>query len=712
MPTGKAAGQLSGIVVKGLVTNGTVTAYQVDAQLQRGAALGSATTNEAGAFTIDLPSYNGPLLIVASSGTYTEEAIGFPVTLDGHELALVVPDYKSGSNVENLRVTPVSTFVAGAASFHVQKKGADLATAVGEAWTHLNAHFGNVDWAQVVPADLSVPGVSNLSPEPKAGLILSALSYQAKMMAEESGVTPGLVVNGATLTEAFALDLAADGTFDGIGPAGTLMQSKVALDGFSPRKALAQALAAFISSDRNASSLELADVKALIDALATNSDPYLFCPNQMPGANCGSAGIDVDAPIITFLKPVDGAGVNGQVQIQVKAEDETEMESLAFIEPTAGLSKVTTTFEIEKKMLVLSAVLDASPLQDGPLTLKMVAKDKGGNVAEKSITIVVSNRGPTISIAAPGEGATVSGAVIITASASAQAGSIAKLELKDPPAGVGADQLPAADGFAASWDTTRSPEGVVQLTFHAEDTLGGVTDTTITVNVDNVALGTVSVNVSVGAPIAGATVKLVAIDDSTGLPVSGRAGGAVLGQGGPTLADGTLSFTLSQENWHGPVQLVASGSALSYVDPSDGTTSINLPSTFQLTSYIPAYKTGDALDATMTFWTSLADAAVLAYSKGSNPAQPAAVPLTQALAAVDPLFSAHVSKPVAWNVRDIHPVLLTQPPTQSLRDVVYAAFPGRRAQPDGARLRGAGRTDARLRLQRADARGHAPAGRG
>ncbi len=123
------------------------------------------------------------------------------------------------------------------------------------------------------------------------------------------------------------------------------------------------------------------------------------------------------------------------------------------------------------------------------------------------------------------------------------------------------------------------------------------------------------------------------------------------------------------------MQLVASGSALSYVDPSDGTTSINLPSTFQLTSYIPRYKTGDALDAPVTFWTSLADAAALAYSKGSNPAQPVAVSLTQALAAVDPLFSAHVSKPVAWNVRDIHPVLLTQPPTQSLRDVVYAAFP-------------------------------------
>ncbi len=675
LPTGKSEGQLAGLVIKGPLVSGVVTAYQLDDSLARGRALGSATTDDSGAFRIDLPSFNGPLLLVASSGTYTEEAIGFPVKLDGHELTLLLPEYKSGSKVEGLRLTPISTLATAATTFHVRVKGKDVKTAALEAATHLNGHFGNLDWARVTPADVTAPGVANISPEATAGLILAGLSYQARQMAEQSGVSPGLVVNAATLTTALAQDLAADGTLDGIGPSGAISQAKVKLDGSTARQGLAQALAAFIGSDRNGSALRLPEVKPLIDALATNGDPWLFCPQQETSPTCTASGIDVEAPVIVFVSPESGSGVRASAELRIRAEDETEMASLALASPGVVVTGVQTTYENDRKVALLTGTLDVSSREDGPLELKFIARDVAGNTTERTLSIIVANKGPVITVGSPSAGLVVSGAVLITATAQAQAGAVAKLELRNAPPGVGTDQVPAADTFAASWDTTKSPEGLVTLTFRAEDTLGGFADVTVDVHVDNVPFGTVTTQLSAGAPIAGATVQLLAIDAATGLPVSGRAGGAVLGQGGPTQPDGTLTFTLSQENWSGPVQLVASGNALSYVDPSDGVTVIHLPSTFKLTSYIPQYTTGTTLTAPITLWTSLADSAVRAVAQGLNPSLSTPQPLPQAQALVDGLFVSHVSKPVTWSLRDTHPVSLTQPPSQSLRDVVFAAMP-------------------------------------
>lgn len=673
IPSGDAAGAVSGLVVKGPVQNGAVTAYKLDDQMVRGASLGSATTDESGAFTIPLPSYNGALMVVASTGSYVEEAIGLSVKLDGHELAAVVPAYKAGATLADLRVTPISTLSAAAAAFHVQKKGTDLATANAEASIHLNSHFGDVDWRVVTPADLTVPGVSNLSPEAKAGLVLSALSFQARTISTDNGVTPGLTVNAATLTAALASDLG-DGTFDGIGPAGTLTQSKTALDGNTARRGLSQAVSAFIQSDRNASALTLVDVKTFLTAIASNSDPYLFCPNQQAGAGCAGTGVDVEPPVVTFVKPTNGAGVNGQVAVQVRAEDASKVTQFKFTEP-AQLAAVLPTFESGGKVAVLNGTLDVSAVPDGLLTIAVSALDDSGNGSGGSIKVTVSNNGPRVSISAPGDGATVKGAAIITATATAQNGTIAKLELVSPPPGVGADQLPAADAFAAAWNTSQAPEGFVTLTFRATDTLGTSTDASVSVVVDNIALGTVTVALSAGAPVAGATVKLVAIDDATGLPVVGRTGGATLGSGGPTLADGTLTFTLAQENWTGPVQLVASGPSLTFIDPSDGVTQISIPATFEFTSMLASYKTGDALSAPITLWTTIADAAARAYAQGKNPISTTPKLLSAALAVTDPLFSAHLSRPTAWNIRTTAPVSLTQPPTQSLRDAVYAAMP-------------------------------------
>ncbi len=668
---GKAASELKGRVIKGPVTSATVVAYRASETLDRGEVLAQAKTDEAGDFVLPLPPYQGHVLVVATAGSYIEEAIGLGVQLGDNELQLLLPDFTTGTKLEGLRLTPVSTLAVAFARFHVAR-GSTPADAHREALMHLHQHFGGVDWSTVTPADLSVAGVTNLAPESRAGLVLAGLSWLSKQQAEASDVTPGLVVNAATLTAALARD-AADGTLDGRAGTEQLKQAKVSLSGLTLRSDLVQAMTGFINSPRNASALRLQDITTFLAVIGTDNDPYLFCPGQVAAASCGTGPIDTEPPTLAFIKPNAGAGVAGSTEVEVHASDNVAIASLKFTSP-ASLATAVPVLSNSNRDGVLTATLDVSALPDGPVEIRAEVTDASGNPAAKSVTITVSNQGPRINFTAPGAGATVRGtAVAVTASAMAQApgATISRIELVAAPPGMGVDTLPAADAFAVMWDTTAAPEGTVALTLRATDSFGTSTETSVSVVVDNVAVGQVSAVVSAGAPVDGLTVKLVAIDATTGLPVVGRLGGPILGQSSGVTVDGGVSFALTQENYVGPVQLVAEGATATYVDPSDGTTSITLPANFSFTTYVESYHTGDRLDRPLTFMTTLADAAAKAYALGRNPAQPTPVLLPAALRAVDPLFSSHVTSS-PWSFRTVYPASLTTT-SQSLRDVVYAA---------------------------------------
>lgn len=673
-------GVVAGRVFKGPVSNSTVTVYRLDGAT-RGANVGSATTDADGAFRVPVGTATGPFIVVASGGSFVDEATGVTVQLNSAELTALVPAFEVETKLEALRITPVSHLAATLALRWVANEGATLAAADSEAWQHLNVHFGGVDWRYNTPTDVTSAAGATLDDPAREGLLLAALSMQSRLMSDVAGLTPGGRINPLLLTEALADDLAADGFLDGVGARGPLVlpaggavsdagPSATALDGQTARTALAQAIAKFLASDRNVTHISLADAQQLITAISTNADPRIFRGSSGPA--------DVEPPVIAWVKPaIDNTGVRGSAPLEVRATDNVAVQTFVFTAP-ASLAGTAATPAADGKGSILATTWDVSSLADGPVTLTVKATDTSGNVATKSITVLVSNRGPTINVSAPSDGAVVKGLVPLSASATAQSGSIAKLELRAPPAGMAADTLPAADTFFATWDSTQALEGPLTLTFHAEDTLGGVADIPVTVTVDNVPFGTVKTTVSLGAPVGGLAVQLLAIDDTTGQPVVGRAGGAVLGAtpAGTTTdaTTGVVVFALSQENYEGPVQLVASGPAASYTDPTDSTLTITLPATLSVTAFVPHYKTGTALDLPVTGWTTLADAAALAYAQGKNPTHPTAGALTAALGATDLLFPAHVSRPQTWPLRTTFPVSLVTG-TQSLRDVVYAALP-------------------------------------
>jgi len=254
--------------------------------MQRGELLATAPTDDFGSFSVSLPAYSGHILLVANGGTYSEEAVGTATRLDGFELTAIVPDYQALSTVSGILLTPVSHWAAGLTAHYVKDERQSFASAYNEAWQHLNVHFGSFDWRQIAPSDLTDGGVA-YDKAGKAGLLLSALSMQARSIAERAGQTPGSAVTAISLTKALYDDISFDGYFDGQASAGAVVlptggqltqQGPTAyqLDGQSVRLTYALAVEHFLQSSRNGSRITVADTAQLREALSTDSNPRIF----------------------------------------------------------------------------------------------------------------------------------------------------------------------------------------------------------------------------------------------------------------------------------------------------------------------------------------------------------------------------------------------------------------------------------------------------
>jgi len=303
------SGHVTGLVVKGTVANADVTAYRLDATLTRGSSLASTTSAADGTFSITIPPYNGALEIVATGGSYSDEAVGSPVQLTS-ELSTAIASFQSGGTV-NVTLSPVSTIARYLAKSEVQRVGSSPSDAITNAWTHVNAHFGALTWQTIVPTNItpSSPIIVTLSDQTKAGLILAGFSRLARTLAEASSLTPGTVVTASTLSGAAASD-ATDGKLDGAASSTTLAQGTQTLTGQTFRNGLARAIVGFVNTPYNKTQLTGDDVFTMANTISANSDSYLFSSTGTP--------LTFEAPAITFITPPTFVG-STTVSLQLTA---------------------------------------------------------------------------------------------------------------------------------------------------------------------------------------------------------------------------------------------------------------------------------------------------------------------------------------------------------------------------------------------------------
>lgn len=162
---------VTGVASKGIIKNGVVRIFQVGRDGTKGKLLKETSTDASGAYSADLGSYSGPI-VVEVSGSYLDEVTGESVSVSD-----TAPLRAAAGNVRGnllLAVTPLTELALERVEDPVTKKVAvdqlDASNAlVGKAF--------NVEILATRPVDVTAPAASGASTaQLEYSLVLAAIS--------------------------------------------------------------------------------------------------------------------------------------------------------------------------------------------------------------------------------------------------------------------------------------------------------------------------------------------------------------------------------------------------------------------------------------------------------------------------------------------------------------------------------------------------------
>ena len=172
---------------------------------------------------------------------------------------------------------------------------------------------------------------------------------------------------------------------------------------------------------------------------------------------------DVTPPTVAFSAPSAGATVSGTVTVSGTASDNVGVSRVEFyVDATLIASDSTSPYSF-------SWATRSVPNGAHVLTLK--ARDASGNIGTVERTVTTHNdfTPPTVAVTAPAEGATVSGNVTLSATASDDRATITKVEFYLGGSLLGAD---TTSPYTLSYNTRSQPNGEKVLTAKAYDSMG------------------------------------------------------------------------------------------------------------------------------------------------------------------------------------------------------------------------------------------------
>ncbi len=223
--------------------------------------------------------------------------------------------------------------------------------------------------------------------------------------------------------------------------------------------------------------------------------------------------VDQGAPTVSVVAPVDGGLVSGSVPVSAVASDDDVVAQVEFF--VGGVSLGVDADGSDG----WSVVWDTTGVSDAVgVVVSATATDSGGNTASDSVSVTVDNEGPSVSVSAPIDGATVSGVVPVAASASDAVG-VAQVEFFADGVSLGVD-ADGSDGWGVSWNTNASPAGVVSLSATATDLSGATDSDTISVTIDTSGGGVVVLVVGNPASLSSGDAAVVARFESLGAVVT------------------------------------------------------------------------------------------------------------------------------------------------------------------------------------------------
>jgi YVTN family beta-propeller protein len=221
---------------------------------------------------------------------------------------------------------------------------------------------------------------------------------------------------------------------------------------------------------------------------------------------------DSTKPAVSLSAPGGGGPVSGTVQLSASASDNVGVTDVKFYVDNSTTALGTAAAS------PYSSSWNTTAVTNGTHTVKAVARDAAGNTATSTRTVTVDNAKPSVSLTGPANGATVSGTVSLSATASDNAGVTGVKFLVDG-AVVGAEDTTSP--YGVSWNTTLVSNGMHTVTAVARDAAGNSTTTsTRTVTVANPDITAPSVSVTApnnGAPVAGTVSLSATASDNVGV---------------------------------------------------------------------------------------------------------------------------------------------------------------------------------------------------
>jgi hypothetical protein len=394
--------------------------------------VGETVTTETGVFpALPTGTINGLILIDVSGGAFTDPFNGARIQLDSsvHLRAIHWLGVFEGRSV-GMYVTPVHSMIEARFRTEVSRLG-DTTAAANEAYSHLNAHFGGLDWEKVIPADLDVAATSPTD-EVRAAFVLGGLAMLAEDMRVQSNSTPQ-VVNIMTLTDAAVRDLSdpildsknRDPMLDGddgnagspgsglqVGdcppPDGACIQPEgCQLGGCRPlcdvyantyRSLAADSISKFIGpkvtpTPWNRTTLGSEDARAFTDGITRNMDTFLF------GDACAETQHRLPPTIIWDIAPLEGALQGGMVTLRVHAVDH-ENNRL----PRVSFQGYQDT-DGDSSNEVATATVDTRTATGGvdrPLAITAIAMGSAGVMSVSTRTFEIDNTPPVVTLESSG----------------------------------------------------------------------------------------------------------------------------------------------------------------------------------------------------------------------------------------------------------------------------------------------------------------------
>ena len=231
----------------------------------------------------------------------------------------------------------------------------------------------------------------------------------------------------------------------------------------------------------------------------TSATVTITVQNSAPG--------DTTLPNVTVTGPANGSTVSGTINATASATDNVGVVGVQFLVDGLNLGAEDTTSPY-------SVSWPTASYTNGPHTLSARARDAAGNMRTSAIiTVTVQNQTsgdttpPTVSLTSPANGATVSGNVPVSASATDNVG-VVGVQFRLDGQNLGPEIIAAP--YAMTWNAAGSTPGSHTLTAIARDAAGNSRQATaIVVTVQNFDAGTdfTPPNVSMTTPANGSTVS-------------------------------------------------------------------------------------------------------------------------------------------------------------------------------------------------------------